>query len=89
MTWTSRTLPPWKAWSGFETALDEFEDVLYASDKDWNIISSKIDVQSFADYYLISEWVENWDTFKSSTFCYRTVPTMCCIWAPCGTMTPP
>lgn len=60
-----------KAWSGFETALDEFEDVLYASDKDWNIISSKIDVQSFADYYLISEWVENWDTFKSSTFCYR------------------
>ena len=60
-----------KAWSGFETALDEFEDVLYASDKDWDIISSKIDVQSFADYYLISEWVENWDTFKSSTFCYR------------------
>ena len=60
-----------KAWSSFETALDEFEDVLYASDKDWDIISSKIDVQSFADYYLISEWVENWDTFKSSTFCYR------------------
>ena len=63
-----------KAWSGFETALDEFEDVLYASDKDWNIISSKIDVQSFADYYLISEWVENWDTLQKQ---YLLLPGRC------------
>lgn len=60
-----------KAWASFETALDDFENVLYATDKDWEAISEKIDVQSFADYYLISELVENWDTFKSSTFCYR------------------
>lgn len=78
-----------KAWSGFETALDEFEDVLYASDKDWNIISSKIDGRALRIITSFRNGSKTGIPSKAVPSATGTVPTMCCIWAPCGTMTPP
>ncbi|MEE0801199.1 MAG: CotH kinase family protein [Gemmiger sp.] len=60
-----------KAFAAFEQEINELEALIYAPEKDWQAISERIDVQSFADYYLIAEMTENWDCFISSTYMFR------------------
>ena len=46
-----------------QQALDAFEDELYSSNPSWNKLSTMIDVDSFAKYYLINEFAQNTDSY--------------------------
>jgi hypothetical protein len=59
------------AFDRFKTKANAFEDVLFSGGS-WNDIASKIDVDSFAEYYLLAEFAQNSDTYNSSTFMYST-----------------
>ena len=59
------------AFDYFCDTLGEFESHLYAQEKDWDTISSFIDASSFAKYYLIQEFTENWDAMAGSTYMYK------------------
>ncbi len=39
--------------------------------KDWNIIESLIDVDSFAKYYIVQIFTLNWDAFTTSNYFYK------------------
>lgn len=47
-----------------------FESYLYAENKDWEKISSMIDVDSFIDYYFLEELSENADGCRTSMMMY-------------------
>ena len=47
-----------KSFADFENYVRRFEDLLYAEDKDWDQISSMIDVDSFVAFYLLEEFSE-------------------------------
>lgn len=51
-----------------------FEDLLYAEDKDWDQISSMIDVDSFVAFYLLEEFSENPDSCRTSLYMYQDGP---------------
>ena len=55
----------------FENYINEFEKYLYSEGKDWNKISSMIDVDSFIKYYFVQEFSENLDGCRSSVFMYK------------------
>ena len=52
-------------------AFKEFENILYSKNKDWNKISSIIDIESFIKYYFVQELSENSDGCRSSVFMYK------------------
>ncbi|MBR3163394.1 MAG: CotH kinase family protein [Clostridia bacterium] len=60
-----------EAMNSFKNSLNEFEKELYSSNPSWEKISSMIDVESFAKYYLINEFAENTDSYFSSCFYYK------------------
>jgi len=60
-----------EAFSAFETYLNEFESLLYSENKDWDKISSKIDVESFIKFYFIQELSANPDGCRTSVFMYK------------------
>ena len=55
----------------FKNYINEFESKLYSNDKNWDEISSMIDVESFAKYYFIQEFTENYDAARTSMFMYK------------------
>lgn len=60
-----------QAMNSFKQALDAFEDELYSSNPSWNKLSTMIDVDSFAKYYLINEFAQNTDSYYSSCYLYK------------------
>lgn len=60
-----------KSFKEFENYINKFESYLYSENKDWNKISSMIDVESFIKYYFIQEFTENADGARSSVFMYK------------------
>ena len=60
-----------KSFKEFENYLNEFETYLYDENKDWDKISSMIDVESFIKYYFIQEFTENPDGARSSSYMYK------------------
>ena len=54
--------------------MSRFEDLLYAEDKDWDQISSMIDVDSFVAFYLLEEFSENPDSCRTSLYMYQDGP---------------
>lgn len=63
-----------EAFAEFEDFINQFESLLYAEDKDWEQISSMIDVDSFVKYYYIQELAENSDSCRTSVYMYRDGP---------------
>lgn len=63
-----------KSFSRFETYVRQFEDLLYAEDKDWEQISSMMDVDSFVAFYLLEEFSENPDSCRTSLYLYQDGP---------------
>ena len=59
------------AFEKFQAYINNFEELLYADVKDWEKISSQIDVESFIKFYFIQELSENPDGCKSSVFMYK------------------
>ena len=59
------------AFKSFENSVNEFEKYLYADNKDWNKITSMIDVESFIEYYFVQEFSEDPDGCRSSVFMYK------------------
>ena len=59
-----------KSFADFENYVRRFEDLLYAEDKDWDQISSMIDVDSFVAFYLLEEFSENPDSCRTSLYMY-------------------
>ena len=57
-----------------EEYIDALEDAMYARYPDWDTISSMIDVDSFALYYLLNEYGEQVDCMLSSTYFYIDGP---------------
>lgn len=55
----------------FKTQLNTFEKLLYAEKKDWDAISKTIDVESFAQYYMIYEFALNGEALQSSFYMYQ------------------
>lgn len=51
-----------------ENYINEFESELYATDQDWEKISSMIDVDSFILYYYLNEYGEQVDCTFASTY---------------------
>ena len=60
-----------KAFKEFQSYLNEFELLLYSENKDWNKISSMIDVESFVKFYFIEEFTENADGARTSVYMYK------------------
>ncbi len=50
--------------------INRFERYLYSKDTDWETLSSMIDVDSFARFFLITEFTEEVDATFASTFFY-------------------
>ncbi len=42
--------------------------------KDWGKIQELIDVESFAEYYILQDFSLNWDSFTTSTYFYKNGP---------------
>lgn len=63
-----------KSFADFENYVRRFEDLLYAEDKDWDQISSMIDVDSFVAFYLLEEFSENPDSCRTSLYMYQDGP---------------
>ena len=63
-----------KSFANFENYVRRFEDLLYAEDKDWDQISSMIDVESFLSFYLLEEFSENPDSCRTSLYLYQDGP---------------
>ena len=63
-----------KSFSDFEDYVRRFEDLLYAEDKDWEQISSMMDVDSFVAFYLLEEFSENPDSCRTSLYLYQDGP---------------
>lgn len=63
-----------KSFKNFQDAVKAFDNDLYAEQKDWNKISSHIDVDSFAKFYLLQEFTANWDGVNSSMYVYQDGP---------------
>ena len=63
-----------KSFANFENYVRQFEDLLYAEDKDWEQISSMIDVDSFISFYLLEEFSENPDGCRTSLYMYQDGP---------------
>ena len=63
-----------KSFSDFEDYVRRFKDLLYAEDKDWNQISSMMDVDSFVAFYLLEEFSENPDSCRTSLYMYQDGP---------------
>lgn len=55
----------------FKNHINKFEEYLYSNNKDWNKISSLINVESFVKYYFIQEFTENADGCRTSMFMYK------------------
>lgn len=65
------------AMDDFEKSVDNLALYLYTTsseDMDWNELASKIDVDSFAKYYLVNEYVLNRESFVSSFYWYKDGP---------------
>lgn len=62
------------AFETFEQTIHQFEDLLYADEKDWSSIASMIDVDSFASFYLLEEFSENPDSCRTSLYLYQDGP---------------
>ena len=62
------------SFQNFESYVRRFEDLLYAEDKDWEQISSMIDVDSFVSFYLLEEFSENPDSCRTSLYLYQDGP---------------
>lgn len=63
-----------KSFSDFEDYVRRFEDLLYAEEKDWEQISSMMDVESFLSFYLLEEFSENPDSCRTSLYMYQDGP---------------
>ncbi len=63
-----------KSFSDFEDYVRRFEDLLYAEEKDWEQISSMMDVESFLSFYLLEEFSENPDSCRTSLYLYQDGP---------------
>ena len=63
-----------KSFSNFEDYIRQFEDLLYAEDKDWEQISSMMDMDSFVAFYLLEEFSENPDSCRTSLYLYQDGP---------------
>ena len=63
-----------KSFSDFEDDVRRFEDLLYAEEKDWEQISSMINVDSFVAFYLLEEFSENPDSCRTSLYIYQDGP---------------
>ena len=63
-----------KSFSDFEDYVRRFEDLLYAEGKDWEQISSMIDVDNFVAFYLLEEFSENPDSCRTSLYMYQDGP---------------
>lgn len=63
-----------KSFSDFEDYVRRFEDLLYAEEKDWEQISSMMDVDSFVAFYLLEEFSENPDSCRTSLYMYQDGP---------------
>ncbi len=59
-----------QAFNNFRNDINNFEETLY-NDKNWEQISSIIDVESFIKYYFVQELSENPDGCRSSIFMYK------------------
>lgn len=59
------------AFKEFKNYINKFESLLYSENKNWNEISSMIDVESFIKYYFIQEFTENADGVRTSVFMYK------------------
>ena len=57
---------------GFMDSYNRFEEAVRA--KDWNWISEIVDTRSLAEYYIISEFANNPDTYDSSYYFYKDGP---------------
>ena len=57
-----------------EARINAFEAAIYASEPDWDTISSMIDVDSFILYYFLNEYGEQVDCTFSSTYFYMDGP---------------
>ena len=60
------------AFVDFRQAFNRFERALYASD--WNGVKQEIDLESFAQYFLMAELSVDVDGFASSVFFYKDGP---------------
>lgn len=63
-----------KSFSDFEDYVRRFEDLIYAEEKDWEQISSMMDVESFLSFYLLEEFSENPDSCRTSLYLYQDGP---------------
>ncbi len=63
-----------KSFSDFEDYVRRFEDLLYAEEKDWEQISSMMNVESFLSFYLLEEFSENPDSCRTSLYLYQDGP---------------
>ncbi len=57
-----------------EGRINGLEAEMYSADPDWDVISSMIDVDSFALYYLLNEYGEQVDCMLASTYYYIDGP---------------
>lgn len=63
-----------EAFLEMEDYMNRFESLLYSEEKDWEEISSMIDVDSFIKYYYIQELAENSDSCRTSVYLYKDGP---------------
>jgi uncharacterized protein YjdB/cytoskeletal protein RodZ len=61
-------------WSRFQSSVNKFEELLYAKKPNWKAISSAIDVDSFARFYLLEEFAEDSDVSVSSIYYFQDGP---------------
>ncbi|MHA6510611.1 CotH kinase family protein [Tessaracoccus sp. Y1736] len=61
-------------WDDFRQLINDFEELIYAEDQNWEAIASLIDAESFLKYYFVVEVAENPDVRASSVYFYRDGP---------------
>ncbi|CAN5434208.1 hypothetical protein BH10ACT5_BH10ACT5_10540 [soil metagenome] len=62
-------------WDDMKASLNKLDAALHATNPDWALISSLIDVDSFVKYYFVFEVTENPEIVASSVFFYKNGPT--------------
>ncbi|MBQ9018131.1 CotH kinase family protein [Candidatus Saccharibacteria bacterium] len=58
-----------EAKNDFKTAFDELEEAVYNGDFD--ALKKIADIESFAEYFLLSEFIQNYDAYVSSFYFYK------------------
>ena len=58
-------------WADIQADINALDKLLYASSPDWSKISDLVDVDSFAKYFILAEYTENFEVVNGSVFFYK------------------